>query len=1065
METREQPSFGALLRRYRGELGLSQEEMAARAGLSVQAVSALERGVTQWPYRDTVARLAAALGLAATGRRALEEAGRRPARRPAGTAAPVSPALPMAEDIWPASVLAPFTALIGRTAEIDRLLTLLARPGGRLLTVTGPGGIGKTRLAIEAARRLRGAYPDGVVFVGLASLREGALVPSAIARTLDVRDAPGHSMSESIAGFIGQRTLLLILDNCEHLIETSAEITARLLGTCPCLSVLATSRTALHLRGEQVFPLAPLALPPAAPDGTAAALPDAAQAALSGSPAIALFVERATAVDPDFTLNAANAADVAAICRQLDGLPLAIELAAAHCGYLTPRALLARLAPSLPLLTGGPRDLPARQRTLRDAIAWSYDLLPAAVQRVFRGLAVCAGGCTIASAAALCALDPDAADSLALVRHLETLARASLLAPVQRGEDEPRFAMLETIREYGLERLRECGELGALQARHANHFRELAEEAAPGLVGPRVNIWLERLDAEHDNLRGALAWALAAGEAEMALRTTGALWRFWKIRGHWAEGRRWLERALASGSGAPGLVRARALIGAGALAADRGDHAQAVTLYEESLALYRELNDKAGIAHSLNGLGTVAAYRGDNEHAAALLEDGLALMRELGDTRGVAISLSNLAQLAWRQGDYARAVALQEEGLALDREMGDTEGIASSLSNLGILARQLGDYARAAALQEESLALKRDLGHTRGIAASLENLGGVAREQGDYARAMALYEEGLAIMRALGDLRGVALSLNNLGAVACDRGEYERAGALLEESLIRMRQLENSPGIASVLNDLGYWAAEQGQYERAEALLDESLTLFNAAGDRRGTASALNSLGVVAERQGEHARAAALYAESLALRRVLGDKWGIAASLGNLGAVARQQGEYARAKTLLAESLQLSRELGARHVLLLNLEILVWVAGACGQSQRAARLGGSAQTLREALEVPLPPYQQAGHDLAVAALRAALGEEAFAVTWAAGASRSLDQALAADLVEPDDAEGFENPHPTQPATLAEARSRGTGSGETQSAPPGWPRLRVLPGGALTPPVPTDIVLGDNERAT
>jgi predicted ATPase/transcriptional regulator with XRE-family HTH domain/Tfp pilus assembly protein PilF len=1056
MDSQEQPSFGALLRHYRGERGLSQEEVAERAGLSAQAISALERGVTQWPYRDTVDRLARALGLAPAEQQVLAQAARRPGPRRGPAAAPATGAAAgPADETGRTTLPVQLTPLIGRTVEMDRMRMLLSRPGGRLLTLTGPGGIGKTRLALEAAHRLQDVYPDGVAFVELAPIRDGALVPAAIARVLGVREAAGRPLLAAITASIGRRALLVLLDNCEHLIDACAEIVARLLADCPQLSVLATSRTALHLRGEQVFPVAPLALPPVA-SGTA-------EAALHDSPAVALFVERAAAIVPDFTLTPANAPDVVAICRRLDGLPLAIELAAAHCRSLAPRALLARLAPSLPLLTGGARDLPARQQTLRDAIAWSYDLLPADVQRVFCCLAVCAGGCTLEAAAALDAVDP--ADLLDVIGHLESLVAASLLLPAYQGEGEPRFAMLEPIREYGLERLEESGEGATVRGRHLAWCLALAEQAEPALAGPEQVAWLGRLEAEHANLRAALAWALAAGEVDGALRTASALWRFWGVRGHGTEGRRWLERALAAARGHPGVLRARALSGAGALAVDQGDHAQAAAFCEEALALYRERNDREGIAQALNSLGIVAVGQGDYARATARYEESLALARELGDRRGIALALSNLAQVVWRRGDDARAETLLEEGLALDRERGDKEGMAISLANLGILVKQRGDYARALALQEESLALKRELGHKRGIAASLQNLGSVARAQGDYARATALYEESLALMRELVDRQGIALALSNVGAVACDRGASERGAAVLEESLVLMRELGHTRGIAVTLNELGAWAVEQGASERAETLLDESRTLFTTLGDRWGLASVLHTLSAVAQQQGASARAATLGEESLALRRALGDRWGVAASLCTLGEIACRRGEHAGAQALLAESLALSRELGARHVLALALEVLVWVAAARGRPQHAAELGGAVEALREALGVPLTPHQRAGHDEAMEAVRTALGTEEFATAWAAGAAVSAERALDVVLAEPAGALGPLSHHPPM---LSEMRSRrakeAAKAAGAEGAARARPRLQVMPGGTRGPAAPEDAAQGDDELA-
>jgi predicted ATPase/transcriptional regulator with XRE-family HTH domain len=774
MATVQPRSFGELLKRYRVASGLSQEALAERARLSTRAISDLERGVKQTPRRDTVELLAAALQLSREDYAALEAAVSR-RKGPLSAAAPPAP-----EQSHP--LPAQLTPLLGRTQDVAAVAGLLRQEHVRLLTLTGPSGVGKTRLGLEVAAILNADYADGVVLVSLAAIRDPDLVASTIGQTVGLRDAGDRPLREHLAAYLRDKRLLLVLDNFEQVLA-AASLVVDLLAACPILKVLVTSRAALRVRGEHEFPVSPLALPDPArrPDVTT----------LAQNPAVDLFIQRARAVQPDFDLTVANAATVAEICRRLDGLPLAIELAAARVKLLPPEALLARLKRRLQVLTGGARDLPARQHTMRSAIAWSYDLLEAREQRLFRRLAVFAGGGTLEAVAAVCGAgapggsttwDGDILDGLASLMDKSLLRR---VAGQPRSGSEPRFGMLETIREYGLACLAAAGEMPALQGGHATYFLTLVEDAAPRLIGAGQVAELARLEDERDNLRAALRWALDSGEVELGLRLAVALWPFWWVRGHLSEGRRWLEGLLvraARGEGtAPVAPSARAggLNWAGALAASQGDYRRAVELSEEGLALCREIGDRSGSAFALNSLGTVAQYQGDYERAAAFFADSLALYQELGDRWGRALVLNNLGAVAHYQGDNVRATALYEQSLAIARELGEQWRIATALDNLGEVAHDHGDYERMALLSEESLALRRELGDVWGIADSLNSLGLVMREWGNYERATALYEECLTLYRHVGDRWGSAVCLEGLAAVASAQGQPERAVRLV----------------------------------------------------------------------------------------------------------------------------------------------------------------------------------------------------------------------------------------------------------------------------------------------
>jgi predicted ATPase len=569
------------------------------------------------------------------------------------------------------------------------------------------------------------------------------------------------------------------------------------------------------VHGEHNYPVPPLTLPD--PDEW----PPVEH--LMQVEAVQLFAERARAVKADFAITGENGPAVAEICGRLDGLPLAIELAAARVRLLPPQKMLAQLGDRFRLLTGGARDLPARHQTLRGAIDWSYDLLDADEKTLFRRLAVFCCSCTLDAAEAVCNTSGD----LDVLNGLASLVDQSLLQPSD-VHGEPRFGMLETIREYALERLADSGEAKVIQRQHANFFVALAEEAEPKLNGAEQMTWLNRLEAEHDNLRAALGWALEreGADAELGLRLAAALGPFWFMRGHWTEARRWLERALEKSGDASAPVRAKGLWMTGLW---QEDSERAKPLLQKSLALYRQLEDKQGVARALSGLGHVAD---DLEQATALHEQSLALFRELGDKWDISGVLSSLGGDAWKQGDYGRATTLFEQSLILARETGNKWDSAARLRMLGNLALEQMDYKRAAALFEESLTLARELSNKEGIAGLLNSLGEMARLQGDYERAAALYDESLSLRRELGTRIGVAMMLHNLGYVALRQGDGRQAATFFEESLIRYRELKDKNGIAFCLAGLAGLAGAEGQPERAARLLGAAEALLEATGAR-----------------------------------------------------------------------------------------------------------------------------------------------------------------------------------------------------------------------------------------
>ncbi len=651
------------------------------------------------------------------------------------------------------------TGFVGREREIASAKKLLLRQDVCLVTVTGPGGIGKTRLAVQVAGGLIEHFPGGSHFVSLSSLSDPGLIASVIVQTLGIREGGGQSPLEILKQHLRdsrRAPMLLLLDNFEHLMQAAPTV-AEILAMGPHLKIMVTSRAALHVSGEYEFPVPPLALP------DSRSMPSVE--VLSQSPAVALFVQRAVAVKPDFEINRENALAVSEICASLDGLPLAIELAAARVKVLSPSSMRARLSSRLQLLTGGARDMPHRQQTLRATIDWSYDLLSMAEQKLFRRLSVFVGGCNLEGAEAVC--DTKADLDLDLLDGMTSIVDKSLVQQLEPASGESRFGMLQTIREYALEKLQASGEQASTKRAHAAYCLVLAEEAAAEPCGAEGAEWLERFAFEHDNFRAGLDWLTETGDAEWGLRLGTALFRFWETREYLAEGRDRLGKLLKlAGAASPTKARAHALSAAAVLATGQGDYASGAALFGESLNIMRLLCDQRGIAALLNSLAVVARARGELPVARSLFEDSLALWRELGDQKAVAGSLSNLANVVKLQGDNAHARALYAQCLSIFRGLGDRTGVAWSLNYQGDVARDQGDSQAARTLYEQALAIFRELDDRWGIAGTLADLGSLAKEEGNYPATQSMYRESIRLFRELDHKRGIARLLECFASAA-----------------------------------------------------------------------------------------------------------------------------------------------------------------------------------------------------------------------------------------------------------------------------------------------------------
>ena len=905
-------SFGEWLKRRRQVLGLTQEQLALQLNCSTSALRKFESEERR-PSSEIVEQLAEIFNIPQEERKSFlrfargdwqaissgdqEEAPWR--------ASPVRGETQI-ETVSPKHNLPlQLSSFIGREKEQAEVVDLLAKH--RLITLVGAGGIGKTRLSLEAARAVLNAFPDGVWFIELARLSDPALMPQAIVTTLGLIGQAGCSPLMILTDFVQTKRALLILDNCEHLIQACAQLAETLLRACPNLHILATGREALGIAGETLY-LVP-----------ALTTPDPVRVSLNILPdyeAVQLFVERAQSALAGFMLTHENAPAIAQVCRQLDGIPLALELAAARIRMMSVEQIASHLNDRFHLLTGGSRTALPRHQTLQAMIDWSHDLLSKPERVLLRRISIFAGGWTLEAAESVCW--DEGIEKYEILDLLTQLLNKSLIVAEREQGKDTRYHMLETIRQYAREKLWEAGEGEILRQQHLAYFVDLAERAEPNLRAFDMVMWLDRLETELDNIRAAMEYALES-DIEAQLRTTSALLWFWHIRGHGNEGIDWLQHGLSIEKAERGdkpptpsraMIRGKALNAIGTLTGDTLPR-KITEYFEESLALFKELGSvgKQGMAYALWGLAGRIENRETKKH-----EQVLSLFQEIGDKFGVAQSLTGISFLARLSGDFERARATAKEQLALRQEIGDKDGIANVQALLGVTILQQGDYQQARELFEASLAGFREVGNTSYTGVVLSLLSEIALEQNDYEQAAKILQEGLSFAQNVGNLFIAARVLNNLGKLA--------------------------------------WA--QGKYQLAEKRFNEGINVC----------------------------------------RKFDYKFEMAFALLGLGRVAQSQNDYATTRSFYSKVMVIGQEIDNGFIETVCLSAYVTLAVAQRKPDKAARLGGAVKKQIPSIPLQISPLERAEYDQAIAAARAALGEEAFAAAWEEGKKMTLEEAVA-----------------------------------------------------------------------
>lgn len=914
------------------------------------------------------------------------------------------------------------TPFIGREQLMASISQLLEKGDKRLVTLSGLGGVGKTRLALKVASEHQGLYPDGVWLVELGSFSDPSLVVRAAADVFSLREEQSRSLEQILVDYLYDKNLMIVLDNCEHMVDAAARLVETILKGAPGVQVIATSRELLGVAGEVSRGIPPLSIPDLQDETSVEEL--------RRYEAINLFIERAFEVKPDFTLSDLNAAAVAKICARLDGIPLAIELAAARLRVLPVEEIAAKLDDRFRFLVGNHSALP-RQQTLRALIDWSYDLLQECERILFRRLSVFSGGWTVEAAEFVCSGEGIEQDK---VLDLITQLADKSLVNVSIEDGIGRYQFLDTIHQFSGERLQESEEFDRVRQRHAEFFLNLAETSFKELWGKDQEYWLQNLKAERDNLRLALeSLSSSEGEEDSVLRMAGSLWRFWEICGYFSEGRRYLEHALDINPNAEPYLRAKGLRGLGMLACQQGDYSQAEILHAESLSIFSKLEHKPGVGRELSVLGEIAWQQGNYQRALELQTESLALRYEIKDHPGIAASLGHLGNMARDRGRFQYANELLEESLKIRRELGNELDIALALNSLGLVAHEQCEYERAKSLFQEALSIYLKLGDQPGKAKTLQNLGNIARDQGDFNRAKMLFDECLGIRKDNADTEGIAQTTGSLAMVAFFQGNYVQAIVEAEKSLSLYKELGVKRGTILAMEILAFVANYQGDYGRSISLakkshdqaveiksprqiayakmlfglneyahgnlkeandyFQESRMMFSGVGDRRNAAHALVNLARTAYRLGDAESSMAYLEESLSISGELGIKWSLAFSLEIKGLLLRSAGDTQGAFELFVESLEISVEQNNLQGIDNCLGALAGLAVMAGQGELAAHFFAFTERVREEVGVKLSHHDQEEYSYFLALMRDQLDETSFNSAWSEGRLMRLEQVL------------------------------------------------------------------------